>query len=119
VIARFALLVMATLAMLGFAGEAVLAKNESPETRLAAVRVVASDPEVLGRVASAAARAGWTEARMDTPESITLLVPQNYTPEKFSALLEALETVKPARIGLQLIDNLGRKIGPDGKPLEE
>lgn len=110
---------LALLALVGMGLPIIAVQAGRPEPQLAAVRFVSSDPAVLADIVQAAKSVGWTESKIDRPGTVTIRAPQDYTSGDFGRLLRALETVKSKDFGLQLVDSLGRVIGPDGKPVEE
>ncbi|MEQ1497136.1 MAG: hypothetical protein ABL914_00615 [Novosphingobium sp.] len=103
----------------GIVAPTAFAQGSEVEPNLAAVRFVSSESSVLTDIVQAAKAVGWDRTRVDKPGTVTILVPDNYSPDDFGRLLEAVGRVKSRNFGLQMIDNLGRVIGPDGKPLED
>ena len=110
--------VLALVAIAGIGVPAVHAHENEPDPHLAAVRFVSSDPLILAEIVKAAKSVGWDRTRTDKPGTVTLLIPDRYSPDDFGRLLDAVGGLKSHNFGLQMIDNLGRMIGPDGKPLE-
>ena len=100
-----------------FGGSLSIAKAGPDEPGLGAVRVVAR-PAVLSKIVAAAKSAGWMRTENDKPGSVKLFVPENYKPEDFARLLKAIQQVRSRNFGLQMIDKLGRVIGPEGQPME-
>lgn len=91
------------------------------EPYLGGIRIVVrgENPEETIDVLIAAAKdAGWSKAKVDSPNKITFAPPEHYTPEMFGRLLEALEKTEKRNFGLQLLDADGRAIGPDGRPID-
>ena len=93
--------------------------------KLGGVRVVFRDiknPEDeatrADAVKKAAAKAGWTETRIDRSGTITLLPPPNYTSSMFGELLNAIQKARLKNFGIQLLDSQGRATDDQGRPIE-
>jgi hypothetical protein len=78
---------------------------------LTAVRLI-GQRHALEEIAKAAARVRWSESHYDAKGRLVLPVPQNYDPDDFGRLLEA---IKPYSAGLQGLQMLG----PHGRPVDD
>jgi len=94
------------------------ARGAGMDSELYGIRLK-GEAEALSEVERVAAPAGWSKTLHESPTSLVLLAPPDYSIERFRKLIEALGHVKNKKFGLQLLGPGGRAVGPDGHYIDE